>query len=239
MIEARLHGLTLDQIGELFGVTRERVRQILNKNGGPTAAQVRQLRLASEAMRAEEVADDIRETLRVLGPLTADEVGVLTSLTMDEVRRHWPADVEHMRIRPRTSVLAWSDSDILQAIREASIYEFPLTANAYAELVRLGEVPGPSLPRIGQRFGSWVAACEAAGVEHGQPPRTNYQSRWTDDDLLTYARSYFLDPDVSDSAGAYGAWRRDKAPEAPSSMTLRNRLGTWAEIKRRALGGAT
>ena len=91
------------------------------------------------------------------------------------------------------------------------------------------------MPRIWQRFGSWTAACEAAGVVPGQTMRPHYQSRWSDDDLLQIARQYFLDPGAPNSAGRFDEWKRATVPDGPSFQTLRNRFGSWTEVKRRAL----
>lgn len=235
MIRARLDGATYEEIGARFGVTRERARQIVNENHGPSTAEVRASRAARETLRREGVQSEIREALEVMGPLSVPEMSELLDRSETEVKRLWPADLKGLRIRQGKSEQAWSDVEILLAIQRASIYEFPLTANSYRELVAVGQVRGPSLPRVGQRFGSWAAACEAAGVEHGQAWRDNYQSQWTDDELLGFVREYSSVSKASFSVQGYSSWRSAECPSAPSGMTLRNRFGSWTEIKRRAL----
>ena len=64
----------------------------------------------------------------------------------------------------------------------------------------MGQVTGPSVPRIWQRYGSWTAACEAAGVEPGRTVRSNYESRWSDHDIADIVRLYLLDPNAPNSA---------------------------------------
>ncbi|MBS4753207.1 hypothetical protein KG112_10375 [Nocardioides sp. zg-ZUI104] len=247
MIQQRWQGWTLDTIGKNFGLSRERIRQILAKHGGPTAEQVRDRRaeIASAAERNCEaaVAADICGALDGRGPMTVAEMVAATGRDAEDVSRFWPRELSHLLLRAAgTYENRWSDEEVLDAIRDAALYEFPLTTNAYAELLSQGQIKGPSMPRIWQRFGSWTAACEAAGVVAGQPMRTNYQSRWTDDDLLQIVRRYLLDPNAPNSAHRFDEWKRAAAPEGPSFQTLRNRFGSWTEVKRRALAqedGAT
>lgn len=247
MIERRWRGDTLDEIGVAHGVTRERIRQLLKKYGGPTSEQVRDRRVAilsaAERDRETAIATDVRRALRGCGPMTVAEVVEATGHDVDDVSRFWPRELSHLLLRPAgTNENRWSDEEVLDAIREAALYEFPLTTNAYSELLSQGQIKGASMPRIWQRYGSWTAACEAAGVVTGQAMRTNYQSRWTDDDLLQIVRRYLLDPSAPNSAHRFDEWKRAAVPDGPSFQTLRNRFGSWTELKRRALAqedGAT
>lgn len=247
MIERRWRGETLDEIGSAHGVTRERIRQLLKKYGGPSSEQVRDLR-AAEALVAQRghevaVAAQIRDALDLHGPMTAAEVGDATELDAGEVSKYWPKELAHLRLyAPGTNENRWTDEAILNAMREAALYEFPLTTNAYADLVSQGQIKGPSMPRIWQRFGSWTVACEAAGVVAGQTMRPHYESRWSDDDLVQIVRRYLLDPDAPNSAHRFDEWKRVSAPDGPSFQTVRKRFGSWTEAKRRALaqeGGVT
>lgn len=239
MIERRSMGKSLQDIGTEFGVTRERVRQLLKKYGGPTAAEVREVRAAKEQaagqLRATQVARTLRELLCKAGPMSVDDAAAATEFEPDEVARCWPDDLAHLRLwTAGQNECRWSDEEILDAIRDAALYEFPLTANAYTELLSVGQIQGPSLRRVGQRFGSWSAACEAAGVVPGQAWRDNYESRWSDADLLQVLRRYLLDPNAPNSAHRFDEWKRVHIPDGPSGATLRNRFGSWTEAKRRA-----
>lgn len=95
----------------------------------------------------------------------------------------------------------------------------------------------PGSGRLIQRFGTWKAACEAAGVRPIEASRTNYGTKWTDDLLLGWVREYLADPEATSSYAQFQGWLRDrKADGAPSGQTVRNRLGTWKEILDRARG---
>jgi hypothetical protein len=240
MIERRWRGHTLDEIGAEFGVTRERVRQLLKKHGGPSAQEIRDHRAAAarcaELARKEAVSRTLRDTLDGRGPLTMAEMVEATGLEASVVSKHWPADLAHLRLwgtGARES--RWTDEDICGALQQAAVYEFPLTATAYSELRQVGQISGPSVPLIGQRFGTWRGACEVAGVVAGDPSTRGYESMWTDEDLLQIARAYLMDPSGPHSAGRFDEWKRANAPDGPSAQTLRKRFGSWTEVKRRAL----
>ncbi|KAB7745563.1 hypothetical protein GA707_06545 [Nostocoides sp. F2B08] len=240
MIERRWRGDTLDEIGQAFGVTRERVRQLLKKYGGPSWAEVRRLQIeqaeGEERARQEAVATKIRTLLAGAGATTPEDVAAKTGLDAADVSKFWPTDLVHLRLWGHGSHESrWSDEEILEVIREAAIYEFPLTANGYAELLTVGQVTGPSLPRVSQRFGSWSAACDAAGVVSGQTYRPHYESQWGDEDILSIVRAYLEDPTAPNSIQGYDVWKRANAPDGPSGQTIRNRFRSWTAVKRLAL----
>lgn len=240
MIELRRAGKTLDEVGQEFGVTRERVRQLMTKHGGPDAAEVRQVQAererAAELAHAASLDAAIRSVLGAAGPQTVEDVAAQTGIGNADVARFWPRDLAHLKLWGVSNAESrWSDDDILDAIKEASAYEFPLTTSAYRDLVAVGQIKGPSLPRIGQRYGSWTAACQAAGVTAGRTMRNNYESRWSDQDLLDIIRQYLLDPAAPNSANRFDQWKRDNVSDGPSFQTIRNRFGSWTEAKRRAL----
>lgn len=234
--EARRRGETLAAIGSSFGISRERIRQILKDANGPTRQDARRAQLAARQSKADSVQREIRIALEQYGPATAEDIALLIDVQVNEVAACWPMDLKQLRLYPaKNRTQAWSDQDIISAIQEAALYEFPLTAKAYAELQAIGQIDGPSLPRISQRFRFWAAACDAAGVEHGAPARDDYQSEWTDHDLLAFVRRYLWDRNYPNSVHGYDQWRTSEHPEAPSFSTIRNRLGTWTVVKTRAL----
>lgn len=242
MIELRRNGLTLDEVGTKFGVTRERVRQLMKKHGGPDASEIRQLHArrveADAGARAAEVGNAIRAVLAASGPLSPEQVVAKSALERDEVLRWWPNDLIHLRLRTIGNYEThWTDQEFLDAIREAALYEFPLTVTAYHELLTVGQIKGPSVPRFNQKFGSWTKACDAAGVIPGPTMRDNYESRWSDDDLLHVLRLYLEDPRQPNSMQGFDPWKRTNAPDGPSGQTLRLRFGSWTEAKRLALSG--
>jgi hypothetical protein len=89
MIERRWRGETLDEIGAAFGVTRERVRQLMKKYGGPSPSDVKELQRAraasEEEARKHAIAEEIRESLANGGPATADDAASKTGIAATDV----------------------------------------------------------------------------------------------------------------------------------------------------------
>lgn len=238
ILQQRESGKTLDEIGTEFGITRERVRQIVKASGGPTPSELKRKKELRRIQEEKALTRQIRSHLDQFGPHTAKEVAEALNLTENRIRAHWPSDRRHLRLQYQTSDSRkhWTNGQIILAIQEAATFEFPLTGTTYSELIHLGEVSGPSLALIHKRFNGWIKACNEAGVESKSAPRGTYQSKWTDDDLLSFTREYLLDSSHPGTADGYIQWRKKERVEAPSLPTLRNRLGTWNAIKRRALG---
>lgn len=186
----RSAGLTLQEIADEMHLSRERVRQIVERAGGPTRLDVSRQR--AERVEQERHCDRERVIADVAAHpgTTASEVADRLGLTASRVRSVAPAEVRRLlvsRSAHRSQVAQkWGEEEILDAIRLAATYEFPLTAQGYSALVAVGEVKGASVPLIHQRFGGWRAACAAAGVECGVTRIESYESRWTNDDLIAF-----------------------------------------------------
>jgi predicted transcriptional regulator len=229
----RADGRTLQEIADVVGVTRERVRQVLLRIGGPTAAEVRTTAVARRRADADAVAQRIWHDIDAHPGSTVEEVATRLAITKSEVHRHMPEDVKVRVVRRQDwTEEVYSEADILEALVVASTYAYPLSAGDYERLLISGEVCGPS---AAQRFGNWGNACRSADVEPAAPRRGNYQSRWTDDDVLAFVRDYLQSPSSPGTFAGYDPWRRANDLNAPSSALLRCRLGAWSVIKRRAL----
>lgn len=237
----RSDGWTLQQIGDLFGITRERVRQILELTEGPSADEVRRIR---EHRLLEQIEAD-RKVLTELvtsqpgisGPEATEQLGWtderLAAAMTNEVRRLI------VRVRDGSSQRKYSTEKTLEAIRDAWLHVqhsvLALSHALYDELVRDKRVDGPRASRVIQVFGTWNEACAQAGVPSGLRPRRKYKSLWTDEEILAAVHRYLLDPTSTGSYSGWDFWRRVNAPEAPSGQTLRNRFGSWTQAKSSAL----
>ncbi|WP_164983782.1 Z1 domain-containing protein [Cellulomonas endophytica] len=232
IVAMRASGSTLQEIGDGFGLTREAVRQILTKRGGVSSSEARQARAAEAQRRDARAVRDLRADVLAHPGTTVEEVADRVALPVDEVRRLLPDDVRRLLVRPQPWVSPrWSHDQTMQALVDAATFEWPLSSTAYDDLLRVGEVQGPSAVRIGQVYGSFSAACEAAGVEPVRAPRDDYQSRWTDTELLDWVADYLRAPGSSGSFSGYEAWRAVHGSDAPSGGTLRNRYGAWSAVK--------
>jgi 5-methylcytosine-specific restriction protein A len=232
MRHMRHDGHTLQEIADVAGVTRERVRQILSKYGITNAAAV-DGRARESAARHRSMSRRAIRDLREHPGTTIDEAAERMRVSAEDLRG-LDQTVTRLYIQEaRSAVVSRSDMEILESVRDAATYEYPLTSAAYADLVRRGVVNGPSLPGVTLRFGSWSAACERAGVEHGQAVRT-YDSAWTDHDLVT-CLAEFLATSSMTSIQAFETWVRPR-DTYPSGVTIRNRFGSWSAAKSAGLG---
>ena len=125
----------------------------------------------------------------------------------------------------------WPDSQIIEVLREAATMAYPLTIDQYESMRESGLLRGPAVAVLYRRFGSWVAACLAAGVESGRPTLSPGGLKFTNSDVLGSIES-FLRLHGSDATGkAYAEWARQHV-DAPSMGTVTMRFGTWNEAKR-------
>ena len=232
----RIEGDTLQHIAAAVGVTRERVRQVLLQISGPTAAEVRTARAAQTRADASRLRERIREDVVAHPGSTCEEIATRLDLHRADVRAHLAEDLRPLVVTPATTTeRAWSSDEVAKALATAATFAYPLSAGDYERLLHAGEVRGPSAARIIQLYGNWAAACRQAGVEPTAPRREGYQSSWTDADILGFVRDYLRSPECKGTFDGYDPWRRRSGSGAPSSALLRNRLGTWRDIKRKAL----
>ncbi|MET7132988.1 hypothetical protein MT994_02565 [Cellulosimicrobium sp. MI9406] len=232
--EMRQAGATLDEVGQEFGLTRERVRQIVSNMGGVDRAAVRAARFTEREGRDQRVRDRVFSVVATGLARSTAEVAIMSDVDEETVRRIGGKELSaYLGVTKRGSV-RWTEDDVISALGTAATYEWPLSRNAYQELIDEGEIHGPSAARIEQLYG-WAAACELAGVESSRRRRRDYQSSWTDDDLWHFARTYVEHSGPTASFHGYDTWRTEHAPGAPSSGVLRGRLGGWNETRRTIL----
>lgn len=122
----------------------------------------------------------------------------------------------------------FSDAAILAGLRQAAgeLGE-PLSSEKYD-----GYAPAHDLvstARIIQRFGTWNAACSAAGLET-RASHQNYTRRWTKDEMAGYVADYLQAPDSTGSYSGYAEWAKS-VPGAPSGQSVRNAFRGWANAK--------
>jgi hypothetical protein len=95
--------------------------------------------------------------------------------------------------------------------------------------------------RIIQRFGTWMNACEAAGVI-ARPPagRREYFKDWTEGEILDWVLKYLDHAGDDASYHSYERWAlnlRVKGQHAPSGTSVRNHAPSrkWVEIRNAAI----
>lgn len=123
----------------------------------------------------------------------------------------------------------YSDLELIAILQKFSKkIDGPLTTTQFINLG--GE---PTIAVFIARFGSWAEACKKAHVKTGRG-RPRYQRRHSDEDMVKFVSQYLKSDGATGTALDYDAWQR-KNKEAPSLALVRQRLGSWVEIKNRAI----
>lgn len=239
IVALRKQGLTLAEIASQFGVTRERVRQVIAKNKDSdeiyvTPAEARALVRLNElkAIRIEITANwkiykhfTVAKLAKQYKLSERDLLKCINKVQYAYLRGNQESHIEQI----------WTKETCIKVLRDAATYAFPLTVLEYRKLVNTGTIDGPTLPIFISRFGSWMEACRAAGVETGNPVR-EYDTNWSDTDLLLMVRRFMWETrDGSWSIDNYTKWRSKQDPTVASTGILRLRLGQWSDLRVLAL----
>jgi len=153
IVRLRVSGLSLDEIGRMHGLTRERVRQILIKLGGPSVVCVRQ---AQRVARQDQLTHDRGAIARDLArhPIsTLGEVAGRLDLSSERVNECLTPALRSL-IDPGKRLPTgsrWSTDDVLGILRAAAVLHgvedgsSPLTGPMYDEV--RADLEGPSIDR--------------------------------------------------------------------------------------------
>ncbi len=242
IIEYRKDGLTLDQIGKLMGVSRERIRQIIKSLGIELdLEQIKKERDDSVVSRFSKENRRIHDSIRA----NWDECklkSIKTLATEFEISEARLAKclsrIQYVYLKANqeyTISKAWTDSQCIASLVNAATFAFPLTVLRYRQLLEERTIEGPTVAIYVQRFGSWVNACTLAGVEYGEAQR-EYDRTWSDSELLKFVRRFMYErEDGRWSIEKYEDWRKLPEVDGPSIGLLRLYLGSWSEIRVLAL----
>ncbi len=237
MAMLRRQGRGLGEIAAQFGVSRERVRQILKAHGGPTAHEV----AAARRRRAERRLRARMTTLLALWREGEESDVIAETLGLT-------------RAACRSAIATWS-TEADRAARRASLASMVQSASTYSEddivaavravAVQLGRVPSardysaaaksldlPSLGTVHNRMDGWTNALRAAGMRPLGSRTRGRTRRWTEEacwEALRRARAELGAVPTLQAYERYAAARDD----LPSPATVRKRLGRWSAIAAR------
>jgi hypothetical protein len=239
ILDFRKKGFTLAEIGEQFSISRERVRQIIYKCVGKELDFYLDNREVEKQSLLEE---NLNEKVNAIADYVKSNKGVtLTKLLndfeieLDFYQKFIPKNVSKFVLTKheigKGPAKIWSNEDIVESLKNAGTYFFPLSHGEYEKLVDIGEIKGPSVPLIYKRFGSWTNACHEAGIETNKPVRSEYVRDYSDEEILNFLMRYFNEEDTIGSIEDYEKWRMAQNSKVPSIGLIRNRIGNWGAVK--------
>jgi len=225
--------LSLQEVGELHGISRERVRQILNEHGH---REKRRRPNLTVTRRKAAWIDKHRE--EIAGRLISGEAAAHITET-EAVPRSWVEAVWHglteeerriatLRHVARTDY-GTSEDDVTHALRWAAeqIGE-PLTVETYGDWARTNGMMSPVT--IITRCGTWVAGLKLAGLQANSS--SNVPRRYSDEECLDAVRRVEKKVRRIPSRTDY---IREALDTDPSFPLLRIRFDGWLGVLR-ALG---
>jgi DNA-binding CsgD family transcriptional regulator len=149
MGDLRSAGKSLEEIGEKYGVTRERVRQILSKIGGPTRQDVKALRESIKEDRREDIKAAALVLVKQKSGLDLNQIAEKLNLSTIELSRLMSPQELNLFSKPlKAGNVKWTDDQIVATLQEAATLEFPLTVAAYAKLLEEGFLRCSHLPTL-------------------------------------------------------------------------------------------
>jgi DNA-binding CsgD family transcriptional regulator len=233
MFELRASGWTLAQIGERFGITRQRVDEILRDKGGPRAAESVAARRAREAALVRQRSEEILRRWRA--GLDAEEIARQLGFTfaavkevIDDEASGFDKAARSHALSSRTTRMKYSDRDLIDGLRKAAkIFGHAPSEPEYDSVAR--DLGAASVQTIIGRLGGWSQAAAAAGLQPNSATRASHRKTWDDEACWTALES------VADRLGDPPRYRVYEElalgrPDLPSGATIRKRLGRWTDV---------
>ncbi|MGY1793094.1 homing endonuclease associated repeat-containing protein [Geodermatophilus sp. SYSU D00525] len=157
----------------------------------------------------------------------AERLGVDLSIIGAILPSRGKGDLLHGGVRTSER---FTDEAILAELRalSAALGGTAVSLSAWSKLRRKDRTPSGRV--VVERFGSWVLACEAAGIPTSRG-RGSYVSQWTDDQVLQALADFLRDGTGEHTSYNYDRWASGR-PGTPSGSTLRQRFGGWNAARR-------
>ncbi len=234
IVAARERGDTLQEIATRFGLSRERVRQILARGSAASARESKIARAERELTRSERRREEVLAAFRAgWGPKAiAGRLGLSRGCVSRLIETHaTPADRAARRLAQRvtaqrTGPPGHSDEDLIEAVKQVvkDAGHVPLSKE-YAVIAKASGLP--SLSTVESRFGGWSAALRAAGITDLPEPRR--RRRWTEEACMEAVRSLAAELGSLPTLREYERLSAGRS-DLPCAATVRNRLGSWSRL---------
>lgn len=232
-------GATLQEVGERFGLSRERVRQIFQEADLPTRTitETHALRHDRLLERADEVIAAY-EQLKDAGQV-ARKLDIPRAVVKEIVAERFPTP-EKPRWRRRGPVKRKYSTDEMIAFLKQAVTEVQdrLSLGAYQRYAQGRHTsdgrPWPSIHTYNARFGSWRKALIAADLPVSPHGPSGAKRRFSDQDCIDALRNVSQILGEAPTITAYNEIARASNSKLPSSATIASRLGSWYDALTRA-----
>jgi hypothetical protein len=242
MCSMYLAGATLDQIGEHFGLTKERIRQVLARTDASTAAFKELRRENLERRRQERIEEHraaVRNAFEAHGDIAvaAEEVGLPRSLVAEIVRQDPAWARKHKR--DGRAKKRYSEEELMECLRAASAAWTGILTGAKYEWFADGRKfedgrPWPGRQTFMLRHGSWRSALSRAGLPSNPPSAVAGRRKFSRERCIGALRHAATVLGKVPTAAEYDRLARASEGRLPSQATVRNTLGTWNDALREA-----
>lgn len=236
-------GLNLEEIAKLMGITRERIRQILESQN-VRRRTTKELAQSARKKFLDKHGIDIDKAFEEMRSVKAVEKKFESLHSVPAV---WIRDYLEPRrneaVYWTTASKRWSDSELIDMLKEASEGSGTLSAKKYLRWRKDHNFNGkrpPTHTAIGWRFESWRNAVEKAGLTCIEPTR-EYRRKWSSDDAFNAIADYVEECvalNVRPAFAGYEKWAQKDKSSRPSGAYVRFLTSmTWsqalAEVYRR------
>ncbi len=240
-------GATLKEVGERYGITRERVRQVFDEASLRTRSSAQAKRLKRQAtsqtlsLYIDKHRRNITQTFRDGRNMAAiAEEHDLPILTIRRILKQALPAHEYRAITHKPSRKQYTDDELVRFLREASAArEGILTIASYEDYTSARRNtkgrrhPTPETHK--NRFGSWQKALHAAGLQANTPHAWGGHT-FDVDECLAAVRTVAQKLGKPPTGKEYEQCARESKGSLPSLATVRKRCGRWLEVVGRAEG---
>lgn len=228
MVEGVRAGLTLQEVGDLYGVSRERVRQIAAMQGVNTR-QLREEKKQQQERHQRRVNQRIYAVSLEHPELTIEELAEWAEADEDTVRKA----LRHRRAVHEVTHRDWTagttDDELIDGLQRWAAESNNHTGDSYTEWAVVRGLPGKQTAMI--RFGGWNNALRHAGLDHLVQDRGGRRPEMSDEVLWAALLQFFRDDVENYSYDGYEQYWKPRG--FPSAATIRARLGGWNDVKER------
>lgn len=229
--------VTLDAAGQHFGLTRERIRQIVMLHTGMSTPDLAAYRdEMRDVLRRVEGVPLLHQAADADHNASTSDLARISGLERREVEqvRGLEESLRRRRKNTWTAQTVTDEQTLSEIARVASLPGgTPLTGTFYNANRSEGFIGSV---RILQRFGTWREACNRAGAATNEPVRSSYDRRWSDEQFVDWAAAYIRATGTRATYNGMADWLRERADQgAPSAQSVRNEIGRWSDIRELAL----